>query len=120
MEEERRELPFEIDGLVIKVDELAFREMLGNTSKSPRWAMAYKFAPDQAITTVDAITVQVGRTGALTPVAELTPVSLAGSVIARATLHNEDNIRDKDIRIGDYVVIQKAGDADSRGGSCGV
>ncbi|MCG2728892.1 MAG: NAD-dependent DNA ligase LigA, partial [Acetobacterium sp.] len=110
MEVERRNLPFEIDGLVIKVDELSFREMLGNTSKSPRWAMAYKFAPDQAITTVDAITVQVGRTGALTPVAELTPVSLAGSVIARATLHNEDNIRDKDIRIGDHVVIQKAGD----------
>ncbi|MBI4857061.1 MAG: NAD-dependent DNA ligase LigA [Acetobacterium woodii] len=110
MEEERRNLPFEIDGLVIKVDELSFREILGNTSKSPRWAMAYKFAPDQAITTVDAITVQVGRTGALTPVAELAPVSLAGSVISRATLHNEDNIRDKDIRIGDHVVIQKAGD----------
>lgn len=110
MEEERRNLPFEIDGLVIKVDELSFREMLGNTSKSPRWAMAYKFAPDQAITTVDAITVQVGRTGALTPVAELAPVLLAGSVISRATLHNEDNIRAKDIRIGDHVVIQKAGD----------
>ncbi|OXS24532.1 MAG: DNA ligase (NAD(+)) LigA [Acetobacterium sp. MES1] len=110
MEVERRELPFEIDGLVIKVDQLAYREQLGNTSKSPRWAIAYKFAPDQALTTVDAITVQVGRTGALTPVAELRPVSLAGSVIARATLHNEDNIRNKDIRIGDHVVIQKAGD----------
>lgn len=110
MEVERRNLPFEIDGLVIKVDELSYREQLGNTSKSPRWAIAYKFAPDQAITTVDAITVQVGRTGALTPVAELRPVSLAGSVIARATLHNEDNVRNKDIRIGDHVVIQKAGD----------
>ena len=110
MEVERRNLPFEIDGLVIKVDELAFRERLGNTSKSPRWAIAYKFAPDQAVTTVVAITVQVGRTGALTPVAELEPVSLAGSVIARATLHNEDNISTKDIRIGDQVVIQKAGD----------
>lgn len=110
METERRNLPFEIDGLVIKVDELSFRETLGNTSKSPRWAMAYKFAPDQAITTVEAITVQVGRTGALTPVAELAPVLLAGSVISRATLHNEDNISDKDIRIGDHVVIQKAGD----------
>lgn len=110
MEVERRELPFEIDGLVIKVDQLTYREQLGNTSKSPRWAIAYKFAPDQALTTVDAITVQVGRTGALTPVAELRPVSLAGSVIARATLHNEDNIRNKDIRIGDHVVIQKAGD----------
>ncbi len=110
MEVERRNLPFDIDGLVIKVDELSCRELLGNTSKSPRWAIAYKFAPDQAITTVTAITVQVGRTGALTPVAELAPVSLAGSVIARATLHNEDNIRTKDIRIGDHVVIQKAGD----------
>ncbi|AWW27057.1 DNA ligase [Acetobacterium sp. KB-1] len=110
MEVERRNLPFEIDGLVIKVDELAFRERLGNTSKSPRWAIAYKFAPDQAVTTVVAITVQVGRTGALTPVAELEPVSLAGSVISRATLHNEDNISTKDIRIGDQVVIQKAGD----------
>lgn len=110
METERRNLPFEIDGLVVKVDELALREILGSTTKSPRWAMAYKFAPDQAVTTVEAITVQVGRTGALTPVAELAPVSLAGSVISRATLHNEDNIRDKDIRIGDYVVIQKAGD----------
>ena len=110
MEDERRNLSFDIDGLVIKVDELSCRELLGNTSKSPRWAMAYKFAPDQAITTVEAITVQVGRTGALTPVAELAPVSLAGSVISRATLHNEDNIRAKDIRIGDQVVIQKAGD----------
>lgn len=110
MEVERKKLPFEIDGLVIKVNELSFRENLGNTTKSPRWAIAYKFAPDQAVTTVEAITVQVGRTGALTPVAELAPVLLAGSVIGRATLHNEDNIKEKDIRIGDFVVIQKAGD----------
>jgi DNA ligase (NAD+) len=110
METERRNLPFDIDGLVVKVDELVLREMLGSTTKSPRWAIAYKFAPDQAVTTVEAITVQVGRTGALTPVAELAPVPLAGSVISLATLHNEDNIRDKDIRIGDHVVIQKAGD----------
>jgi len=110
MEVERRNLAFEIDGLVIKVDNLEERELLGNTTKSPRWAIAYKFSPDQAETTLNGITVQVGRTGALTPVAELDPVTLAGSVIARATLHNEDNIRDKDIRIGDHVVIQKAGD----------
>jgi DNA ligase (NAD+) len=110
MEAERKNLAFEIDGLVIKVDELSCRELLGNTAKSPRWAIAYKFSPDQAVTTVEAITVQVGRTGALTPVAELSPVALAGSVISRATLHNEDNIRAKDIRIGDQVVIQKAGD----------
>ncbi|MBC3889334.1 NAD-dependent DNA ligase LigA [Acetobacterium paludosum] len=110
MKDERQKLAFEIDGLVIKVDELSDREILGNTTKNPRWAIAYKFPPDQAVTTVDAITVQVGRTGALTPVAELNPVTLAGSVISRATLHNEDNIKEKDIRIGDHVVIQKAGD----------
>ncbi|MBK5244256.1 MAG: NAD-dependent DNA ligase LigA [Eubacteriaceae bacterium] len=110
MEVERKNMAFEIDGLVIKVNNLEQREILGNTTKSPRWAIAYKFSPDQAETTLNAITVQVGRTGALTPVAELGPVTLAGSVIARATLHNEDNIRDKDIRIGDHVIIQKAGD----------
>jgi DNA ligase (NAD+) len=110
MVSKRQELPYEIDGLVIKVDGLAQREELGNTTKSPRWAIAYKFPPDQAVTILNDIRIQVGRTGALTPVAELEPVSLAGSIIARATLHNEDNIRDKDIRIGDQVVIQKAGD----------
>lgn len=110
METERQNLPFEIDGLVIKVDDLKERNLLGNTSKSPRWAIAYKFTPNQATTRVEGITVQVGRTGALTPVAELKPVLLAGSIISRATLHNEDNIKEKDIRIGDAVVIQKAGD----------
>jgi len=107
---DRRKLGFEIDGLVIKVDDLNQRETLGNTSKSPRWAIAYKFSPEQVETTLKGITIQVGRTGALTPVAELEPVTLAGSVIARATLHNQDHIRNKDIRIGDRVVIQKAGD----------
>ena len=106
----RAALPYEIDGMVIKVNDLAMRETLGETAKSPRWAIAYKFSPEQTVTTVEAITVQVGRTGALTPVAELTPVPLAGSVISRATLHNEDFIAEKDIRIGDQVVIQKAGD----------
>lgn len=106
----REALPYEIDGMVIKVNDLAERQRLGDTSKSPRWAIAYKFSPEQTVTTVEDITVQVGRTGALTPVAELTPVPLAGSVISRATLHNEDYIKDKDIRIGDRVVIQKAGD----------
>ncbi|MGL4606114.1 MAG: NAD-dependent DNA ligase LigA [Eubacteriaceae bacterium] len=110
MKERRKSLPFEIDGMVIKVDSLEERKRLGNTAKSPRWAIAYKFPPDQGITYIKDITVQVGRTGALTPVAELEPVLLAGSTISRATLHNEDNIRDKDIRIGDQVVIQKAGD----------
>ena len=108
--DKRGELPFEIDGLVIKVNSLRQRGILGNTTKSPRWAAAYKFPPEKKTTKVREITVQVGRTGALTPTAELEPVRLAGSLISRATLHNEDNIREKDIRIGDTVVIQKAGD----------
>ncbi len=107
---DRDSLPYDIDGMVIKVDSLTEREQLGDTAKSPRWAIAYKFSPEQTVTTVRDITVQVGRTGALTPVAELEPVPLAGSTISRATLHNADYIVDKDIRIGDKVVIQKAGD----------
>lgn len=108
--DQRGELPFEIDGLVIKVNDLDQRELLGNTSKSPRWAAAYKFPPEKKKTKLLGIQVQVGRTGAITPTAELEPVRLAGSVISRATLHNEDFIKDKDIRIGDTVIIQKAGD----------
>ncbi len=110
IDQKRQDLPFEIDGAVIKVDDLALRDLLGSTSRSPRWAIAYKFAPDQVETQVEAITVQVGRTGVLTPVAELRPVALAGSVISRATLHNEDFIAEKDVRLNDWVVIQKAGD----------
>lgn len=106
----REKLPFEIDGIVIKVDELKLHQELGFTGKAPRFAVAYKFAPEQAVTKIHAITVQVGRTGVLTPVAELDPVFLAGSTISRATLHNEEEVARKDIRIGDYVVIQKAGD----------
>ncbi len=108
--DKRGELPFEIDGLVIKVNSLEQREVLGNTTKSPRWAAAYKFPPETKKTKVRDIVVQVGRTGALTPTAELEPVRLAGSVISRATLHNEDYIKEKDIRIGDMVMIKKAGD----------
>ncbi len=108
--DKRGELPFEIDGLVIKVNSLEQRDALGNTSKSPRWAAAYKFPPEKKRTVVRDIVVQVGRTGALTPTAILEPVRLAGSVIGRATLHNEDFIKEKDIMIGDTVVIQKAGD----------
>ena len=108
--DKRGELPFEIDGLVIKVNSLQQRELLGNTTKSPRWAAAYKFPPEKKQTRVKNIIVQVGRTGAMTPTAEFEPVRLAGSVISRATLHNEDFILEKDIRIGDTVVIQKAGD----------
>ncbi len=108
--EKRDQLPFEIDGIVVKVDELKEWGLLGATGKTPRFAVAYKFAPEQAITEVEEITVQVGRTGVLTPVAELKPVSLAGSTIARATLHNEDEVKRKDIRVGDFVVIEKGGD----------
>lgn len=106
----RDELPFEIDGIVIKVDELKYHQMLGFTGKTPRYAVAYKFAPEQAWTRIQDITVQVGRSGVLTPVAELEPVFLAGSTIARATLHNQEEVKRKDIRIGDYVAIEKGGD----------
>ena len=108
--EERGELYFDIDGAVIKVNELAKREELGVTSKFPKWAIAYKFPAERQKTKVEDIVVQVGRTGALTPLAYLTPVHIAGSTVSRATLHNMDYIAEKDIRIGDTVVIQKAGD----------
>ena len=106
----RRSYAFETDGAVIKLNSFAQREKAGFTSKAPRWAIAYKYAAEQAETQLKAITVQVGRTGALTPVAELVPVFLAGSTISRATLHNEDYLRLKDIRIGDTVTIEKAGE----------
>ncbi len=106
----RFDLSYAVDGLVIKVNSLSQQEMLGATMKSPRWAIAYKFPPEQAVTTVKDIFVRVGRTGALTPTVELEPVRLAGTTVSRATLHNEDNIREKDIRIGDKVLVQKAGD----------
>jgi DNA ligase (NAD+) len=101
---------FETDGAVIKLNQVALRERAGYTSRFPRWAKAWKYIAEQAETRLNAITVQVGRTGALTPVAELEPVLLRGSTISRATLHNEDEIRRKDIRIGDTVVIEKAGE----------
>lgn len=107
---QRFDLSYAVDGLVIKVDSLSQQERLGSTMKSPRWAIAYKFPPEQAVTTVKDIFVRVGRTGALTPTAELEPVRLAGTTVSRATLHNEDIIREKDIRIGDHVLVQKAGD----------
>jgi DNA ligase (NAD+) len=110
LDSKRDDLPYEIDGVVIKVDSLESQRALAFTSKSPRWAVAYKFAPKQAKTKVIRIEVQVGRTGVLTPLAILEPVELAGSVVSRASLHNEDIIRQKDIRIGDMVIVQKAGD----------
>ena len=106
----RSTLVFDIDGMVIKVNLLQYHDQLGTTAKSPRWATAYKFAPEQVETVLEEITVQVGRTGVLTPVAQLKPVSVAGSVIARATLHNEEEIFRKDVRQGDTVIIEKGGD----------
>jgi DNA ligase (NAD+) len=106
----RHKFAYETDGAVIKLNSFAQREIVGFTSKAPRWSIAYKYAAEQAETLLKDITVQVGRTGALTPVAELEPVFLAGSTISRATLHNEDYIRQKDIRIGDTVKIEKAGE----------
>jgi DNA ligase (NAD+) len=108
--DKRDTLPYEIDGLVIKVNSLEQQRMLGATAKSPRWAVAYKFPAEKKTTVIEDIIVRVGRTGILTPTAVLTPVRIAGSTVSRATLHNEDYIKDKDIRIGDTVVVQKAGD----------
>jgi len=106
----RDKFAYQTDGAVVKLNSFALREKAGFTSKAPRWAMAYKYAAEQAETKLKKITIQVGRTGQLTPVAELEPVFLAGSTISRATLHNEDYLRQKDIRIGDTVTIEKAGE----------
>jgi DNA ligase (NAD+) len=110
LDEIRRGFPYETDGAVIKVDALAQRERLGFTAKSPRWAIAYKYAAERVETKLLDIKVQVGRTGILTPVAVLEPVLVSGSTVSRATLHNEDEIKRKDIRIGDTVMIEKAGE----------
>ena len=108
--DEREDIPFEIDGVVIKVNSLSDRAALGSTSKHPKWAAAYKFPAERKITKLLDIELNVGRTGVLTPTALLESVRIAGSTVSRATLHNYDNILDKDIKIGDYVVVQKAGD----------
>ena len=106
----RPQLPYPTDGAVVKVNDFSMREKIGSTSKYPRWAKAYKFSAEQARTTVKDITIQVGRTGVLTPVAELEPVALSGSIVKRATLHNSDMIRKLDVRIGDTVLLEKAGE----------
>ena len=108
--EARHDYPFEMDGAVVKVNERSLYEKLGSTAKSPRWAMAYKYEPEQVETLLKDITIQVGRTGVLTPVAELDPVSVSGTMVSRATLHNWDEIQRKDVRVGDTVVIEKAGE----------
>ena len=107
---EREKLTFDIDGAVVKVDDLKFREILGQTAKTPRWAIAYKYPPERKETKLKDIICQVGRTGVITPMAILEPVKVAGSTISKTTLHNEDFIKEKDLKIGDTVVIQKAGD----------
>ncbi len=108
--DQREKLTFGIDGAVVKVDNLKFREILGNTAKTPRWAVAYKYPPEQKETKLKDIICQVGRTGVITPMAILEPVKVAGSTISKTTLHNEDFIKEKDLKVGDTVVIQKAGD----------
>lgn len=106
----RESLPYEIDGVVVKVNDFARQRALGFTARAPRWAIAFKFPPEEKTTLLRDITVQVGRTGALTPVAELVPVVVAGSTVARATLHNLDEVHRKDVRVGDTVIVRKAGD----------
>jgi DNA ligase (NAD+) len=110
LEHQRHGLPYEIDGMVIKVDPLALQERLGAKTRSPRWALAYKFAATQATTRVLKIEVNVGRTGAVTPMAVMEPVEVGGVTVSRATLHNEDEVAKKDVRVGDTVLIQRAGD----------
>ncbi|SPD72572.1 DNA ligase [uncultured Desulfobacterium sp.] len=110
LEEKRQGFPFEIDGAVVKVNQLALQMSLGQKSRSPRWAFACKFSPTQETTRITAIEVQVGRTGALTPVAHLEPVEVGGVFVKRATLHNQEEINKKDIRVGDTVIVQRAGD----------
>jgi DNA ligase (NAD+) len=110
MSARRFELPYDTDGIVVKVDDLDLRARLGSASKAPRWAVAYKYPPQEEATRIEQIVASVGRTGVLTPVAVVTPVTLGGAVVSRATLHNEDELRRKDIRTGDWVLIRRAGE----------
>jgi DNA ligase (NAD+) len=110
LERRRHDLPYEIDGVVVKVDDLALQRALGSTARAPRWAIAYKFPPEERTTLLEEIAVSIGRTGRVTPYARLAPVSVAGSTVQLATLHNADQVRLKDVRPGDVVTVRKAGD----------
>ena len=110
MQAQRAELPYELDGMVVKIDDLALQARLGSTAHHPRWAIAYKFAAQQATSTLEHVDFQVGKIGSVTPVARITPVALAGVTVSNVSLHNEDFVRDKDIRLGDRVLVERAGD----------